>query len=284
MLVSLFLVLFILPIIGSQCTNYCSSIRSKVPLSLRKSGTLTVYQLDGNQPISFSNNNTGFGVDLMNKIGQTLNLKVKFVTIPFSVLISTQQKQVYSTSISFIFNTRERAKRISFVGGLKSGFAFFVRLTSNITISKLTDLCGLTVVIVNGSAIQVLIKHLYETCPVQKPIKIIAMNGYDEIFMAVSVNKVADIGITNELRGTYSVKNFFSKSLKVLPFRYEILESGLTCSRGSPLCCVLTQAMNRLIYDGIYDKLIRKWDLHQNKLCISLLNRRDFCPCDYPCA
>ncbi|CAF1311419.1 unnamed protein product, partial [Didymodactylos carnosus] len=152
MLVSQLFLLSLLPFISSQCTNYCPNIRSEVPAALRQSAKLVIYTVKtSSPPISFSNN-SGFAIDLVNKIGEILDLKINFVTISSPLIIPTLKQEKFSASVSFVFDTPAAEKQVSFVGYLKGGTSFYVRANSNITINKLTDLCGLAVAVTTGFA------------------------------------------------------------------------------------------------------------------------------------
>ncbi|CAF1532622.1 unnamed protein product [Didymodactylos carnosus] len=225
---------------------------------------------------------TGFSIDMMNKIGSILSLKIVYSLKSFEQLFSFVKKNKFHLSLSSITDTKQRQQQNgSFIDYFKFGSQLFARRNDTTNVKRLADLCGYSVTSLRGSTQQTDVETV--SCPSNKKVKSVPVETNHETFEAVKSGQ-AQFGIQDEPLITYNLKHQYKGYLKEIGLPYNILPYGILCQKNSPLCCTIVQAVNYLIYDGTYSYLLNKWKVRRNNIGISLLNRQYSCACTYPSA
>ena len=85
---------------------------------------------------------TGFDYDFMNALADEINIKLEFVSMDFSGLISALSSGKLDIVISGVTKTKERAKRVDFTKPYYKSVSLYVKLKTNSSIKSKEDLVG----------------------------------------------------------------------------------------------------------------------------------------------
>jgi polar amino acid transport system substrate-binding protein len=102
------------------------------------------YAEDGKTPV-------GFEVDIITAIGKKLGLDVKYSDMAFDSLITSLQTGRVDTTIAGMNDTKERQGSIDFVDYFTSGITIMVQKGNPAKIKASADLCGKSIAVVQGT-------------------------------------------------------------------------------------------------------------------------------------
>jgi polar amino acid transport system substrate-binding protein len=117
-----------------------------VPPDVRGMSTISVPSQGNYPPYEFyaEDNKTlqGIDVDILNAIGEVLNLKFSYVNTAVSAIVPAVQNGRYVIAISAIFDRPSDQQQVDFVDYFQSGTILLVQKGNPASIREWSDLCG----------------------------------------------------------------------------------------------------------------------------------------------
>lgn len=243
-----------------------ASVAELVPASVVSSETLRVGVALGSPPDDFQDqNNTvvGWEVDMVRAAAQTMGLQVDFVPISFDSLIPGLQAHRFDAAIGQLGVTSAREQVVDFVTTLQSDEKFAALSKSGITVSSLTDLCGHSVAVTRGSREYNFAQAQSAACVKNgaKPVSIHVFEDGAGAGLSLTSGR-SDLYWSGATAISYFVTN--SNGLtKVVGSYLKPNPIGIAMPKDSGMAKAMQAAVQRLMDDGSYQKIIAKWGLGQ---------------------
>ncbi|WP_225822193.1 ABC transporter substrate-binding protein [Streptomyces naphthomycinicus] len=201
---------------------------------------------------------TGQDVDFTQAVARALGIKLKVEQASFEAILPALDSGKYDFGASNFGVTDERRKAIDFVTYINDGQGFATRKDSKL--SKVTDLkqlCGLNVATSAGTTFEATLEQNKHVCT-DAGKKAYQVQTYAEpsaIWSSLQQGR-SDIVMStiNGLR--YAVVH--QQGLKFLN-EYHRLDVGFAFKKGTKLAPAFQAAVNKLLSDGTYAKILEKW-------------------------
>lgn len=244
-----------------------AKLAAEVPASLR-SKTLSVAMDATYAPDEFIENGkiVGMDADLANAIAQVLGLKISLVNATFDTIIPGLLSGKYDIGMSSFTDTKLREKQVTFVDYFSAGEAFYVQHSSKIVVNGLKGLCGHTVAVESGTTEQMDANTQKKTCKVS----VDTFSTQTAANVAVSSGR-AQIGFADSQVAAYIVAQ--SKGVfKLSGMAIEVAPYGIALPKNIGLVQPVLGAVNELISDGIYLKILDKWGIAPGAITKAVVN------------
>ncbi|MGX2998053.1 ABC transporter substrate-binding protein [Streptomyces sp. JNUCC 64] len=234
-----------------------------LPEEVRERGSLNLATSVGGSPpgtayLKDGKTLTGQDVDFAEAVGRALGIELKREVTSFEAILPALDSGKYDIGTGNFGVTNERRKTIDFVTYINDGQGFATRTDSGVPeIEKLEQLCGLKVATSVGTTFEATLqdnKHLCEKAG-EKPYEVQTYSDQSAIWSALQQER-ADVVMStiNGLR--YAVAR--QKGVKFLN-EYHRLDVGFAFKKGTPLAPAFQAAVNKLLKDGTYDRILKKW-------------------------
>ena len=215
------------------------------------------------------NNPTGFDYDLSQSIAQKLGVKISFNKQAWDSIIPSLQAGNHDIIMSGMNDTVERQATLDYVDYFKGGFSIVVAKGNPEGIKTLTDLCGKPVTIQKATVQGDMLKALTPQCTAAGK-KAVIINEYPsdpEALNALRAGKgiadVMDAPIAAYAAQTSGKGQYFDLITDAAnPNGYEAVYTGIGILKANKeLTAALQKAVQSLIDDGTYGKILAKWNL-----------------------
>ncbi|RMB82965.1 ABC transporter substrate-binding protein [Streptomyces shenzhenensis] len=252
-----------------------SAISSELPAKLRRSGVLRIGSGIGVPPIAFSPEDggepRGVDIDISEAVARVLGLKVQRKHVSGASLITGLNADRYDLGTANLAVTEEREQVLDFVLYITDGTGFAVRNDSKLKkVDDLEQLCGLRVGTGTGTTFEADLRAASKKCAAddRKPITVSTYPDAASHFLALRQGRV-DVLMTSS-----SVLRYAATQQPDLRFLGETGRKnvGLAVKKGSPLSEPVRDAVNQLIQDGTYVKILKKWQLEPAAVEKSVVN------------
>ncbi len=246
-----------------------------LPPSLVASKTLTVAVALGSPPDDFRNDKgeiVGWEPDILRAASQSLGLTLDIRPTTFDSLIPGLQAKRFDAAVGQMGITEIREKVVDMLGLLKGNELFAALADTNITVNSLDDLCGVTVATTRGSREVEFAKSHDAQCKAlgKPPIDILAFN--DGASAADSmISKRSQLFWVGSTAVSYFVAQSHGKT-KVVGHYTDLSYIGIAMPKGSDVAAALQAAVQHLIDDGTYQKIVQKWGLEAGAIKQAPLN------------
>lgn len=253
---------------GDTNTTSSSSQKATVPApkGLLTTGVLTVGTNADYPPMELldpsTSQPTGFDIELITEMAKRMGLQVKIVNTGFDALVPGLEARRYDVVIATMSITSERQQRVDMVPYFNAGKAILVQKGNPDQIKSISDLCGKTVSVENGTIEQIDLQNASATCK---------QSGKQEIATTIlqSQNDVMQTLNTGRVAAAYQDEIVTDYYLKQNPGRFDIggvvgstNAEGIAVHKGNPdIVKALQAALEQVKKDGTYDKLRQKWGL-----------------------
>lgn len=241
-----------------------AELAAMVPSDIADSGELTAIQYDNAPADTFVDDNgdiTGWGPDLGKAVAATLGLEYKpEASGAFDTFIPGMQNGRYTSTWASLTVLPERLEVVDIVAVHEGSTGVITTEDSDLDISEPTDLCGITVAALAGSSFVSQLEDVATTCtdageeapkvdsyPQQAAAQLAVTNGRADAF-ATSKGQLAWL-----LRET--------KGFKLQPLDYQPALEGIGVSKDSGMTEPIAAAMDKLMADGTYEKIMNSWDV-----------------------
>jgi polar amino acid transport system substrate-binding protein len=254
-----------------------SQLRSQLPADVRSKGSL-VMATDATIGAPFatfgSDNKTvvGLNVDIANAIGQLLGIKIDTVNTPFGTFIPGLQSKRYDFSVSVMLDTKEREQVVDFVDYIKDGSGFLVRSDDPNSALKLSDLCGMKAAAISGSVEQQDLEDQTKKCKSagKAPIAISIFAENAQGVLALTSGRV-DVWVGDSDQNAW-LKQQNNGTVKQSGVPFNAAVDGMAIVKGSPLVPVLQKAMQALMDNGTYKKILAHYGVQGSAITKATLN------------
>jgi polar amino acid transport system substrate-binding protein len=232
----------------------------------------------GSPPDDFRNEKgevAGWEIDIMHAATQALGLELQVRPTTFDTLIPGLQANRFDAATGQMGVTVVREKVVDMIGTL-TGNELFAALAENpIVVNSLDDLCGVTVATTRGSREMVFADEHQPKCAAagKQPINALAFNDGNGAAEAL-MSKRADLFWVGSTAISYFVAQSKGRA-KVVGHYTDTSYIGPALPKGSPMAVPLQAAIQHLIDDGTYLKIVTKWGLQDGAVKKAPLNPTD---------
>jgi polar amino acid transport system substrate-binding protein len=213
----------------------------------------------------------GLDVDLRNAVGKLLGIGWTVQNGTFATIIPGVQNGKYDVGEDNFGVTAAREKVVDFATYLTDGQSFLGSAGSQLSkVTSLTDLCGLTVATSPGSTFQQILTDGANKCAAagRKPYTVQLFSDTAPIWLGLANGKVdVYFGPTLSLQydQTHVPNTRFLGQFSSTPV-------GFVTGKGSALTKPLSDAVNELIRNGDYARILTKWGVTSSGIQQSAVN------------
>lgn len=212
-----------------------------------------------------NDNPTGFDYDLSQAIAAKLGVEFTFNDQDWDGIIPSLQSGTHDIIMSGMNDTIERQEVLDFVDYFNAGFAVVVAKGNPNGIKSFADLCGKIVAIQTATAQIDLINAVNPSCA--KKIEVLEFPTDGDAQNAIRAGK-AVAGVNDGQVAAYTAQTagdgeyFEIVAPTDAPDGYTSVLTGVgVLKKNSGLTAAIQAAINSLIADGTYTKLLDKWNL-----------------------
>lgn len=245
---------------SAQALTKDAALYKQVPAKYKQNGVKVAVFNDW-PPDEFMNNGTleGWSVDLAHDLSTLLGVKFSYTPTSFDAVLPGIQNGRFDAGFASFAPTSDRLKVLDFIPERSDGTAYASLKSSNITITKLSDICGHSVAVLTGAFdYQYLTKANSTTCkPQNKPaIQLKQFTTQSAAQLAMTSRRVQVVAAGSATLG-YLAKQ--DPQITVSKFVANPLYNCIGVRKGDPLGKVLADGMQKLIDMGVYKQVMDKW-------------------------
>ncbi|WP_067178205.1 ABC transporter substrate-binding protein [Microtetraspora niveoalba] len=251
------------------------AVAALVPKEFRDKGTVTIASDASYPPMEFmaadGQTVVGLDPDLGKALGEVMGLKVSIVNSQFDAIIPGLSAGKFDIGMSGFNDTEERRKILDFVDYYKGGSSFFGK-SGGAVVKTLDDLCGHRVAVQKGTVQQDDVTAQEAKCKSagQKSIELQVYPDQAAANLAL-VSGRADVSIADTPIAAYQVAQSGGQ-FALTGDEYGVVMHGIAAPKGSGLVKPLTAALDALMKNGAYQKILDKWGIGHTKLDAPLVN------------
>ncbi|MFE0376850.1 ABC transporter substrate-binding protein [Streptomyces inhibens] len=233
-----------------------------LPADIRARGSLSLATSVGTPPgatyLADGKTLAGQDIDFANAVGKVLGLRIDREVASFEAILPALGSGKYDLGTGNFGVTDERRRTIDFVTYINDGQGFAVRKDSPLKkVTSLKQLCGLTVATGAGTTFEATLEENQHLCKEagKKPYDVKTYAEQGALWISLQQGRTDVVMSTiNGLR--YAVKQ--QPGLRFLN-EFKRLDVGFAFKKGTPLAPAVRAAVGRLIKDGTYDRILKKW-------------------------
>jgi polar amino acid transport system substrate-binding protein len=253
-------------------------LHALLPESIKKSGKLKIATVAASPPYTFFDPSgktiVGLDPDLGLAIGQKLGVSVEFVNLSsFDGLIPALVSNRFDMAMSDISDRPDRQEKVDFVDYGQAGSGVLVQAGNPKNIQGLEDLCGHSVALEKGTQAVGFVETQNAKCVADgKPtIEVNVYASADQADLQIrngrSDASVRDYGIAKYMA------NGSNGATEVAPKQFNKVPIGIAVPKNNgQLLEALKGAVNALIQDGSYTKILEEWDVSDIAVTESVIN------------
>jgi polar amino acid transport system substrate-binding protein len=254
------------------------AVAALLPADVRRSGTLRVGSSIGFPPGAYYPNGpdkapAGQDIDLADAVAKVLGVRLQRQDASFETILPALGSGKYDVGTGNFGVTTERLRTIDFVTYVNDGQGFAVKKGSTALkkVTDLTQLCGLTVGTGAGTTFETTLTAHKGVCAKagKKPYDVKVYSENAATLTALQQGRIDVIMSTiNGLRYQASQPAAQTTFLG----EYHRLDVGFAFKKGSPLTKAFQAAVNELIKDGTYARILKKWGTSASAIETSRIN------------
>ncbi|MGP8302797.1 ABC transporter substrate-binding protein [Streptomyces inhibens] len=233
-----------------------------LPADIRARGSLSLATSVGTPPgatyLADGKTLAGQDIDFADAVGKVLGLRIDREVASFEAILPALGSGKYDLGTGNFGVTDERRRTIDFVTYINDGQGFAVRKDSPLKkVTSLKQLCGLTVATGAGTTFEATLEENQHLCEEagKKPYDVKTYAEQGALWISLQQGRTDVVMSTiNGLR--YAVKQ--QPGLRFLN-EFKRLDVGFAFKKGTPLAPAVQAAVGRLIKDGTYDRILKKW-------------------------
>jgi polar amino acid transport system substrate-binding protein len=249
------------------------SIAASLPEKMKSSGVLNVGMANNYPPNEFKDDNgepAGWSVDLTNALGKVMGLKVNFDIGTFDNILPAVKAGKDDMGMSSFSDTLEREKQVDFVNYYSAGIQWASPKGKNVDPN---NACGLKVAVqatTYEDTHEVPAKSKACTDAGKPAITIFKYDAQDQATNALVVGQVDAMSADSPVT-LYAISKTKDK-LQTAGDAFEVAPYGMPVAKGSEFTPVLQKALQALIDDGTYNKILSKWGVESGGVKSATLN------------
>jgi polar amino acid transport system substrate-binding protein len=270
---------------GGKKKDSSAPLFDKLPKRIQDAGVIKVGSDIAYAPVEFMDENnkpTGIDPDIAKALSKQLGVDFQFQDGTFDGLVTGMNSGRFDIIMSAMTDTKNReegrdddGKKVGagadFVNYFQAGSTILVKKGNPEHIKTLEDLCGKTVALQRGTANQALAQEQSKKC--DKPIKILDFKKDTEALLQVKQGRaVADIN--DYPVAAYNAKTSGGgKDFEVVGDQIDAAPYGIAVSKkNTQLRDAIQAAMNKIMENGEYEKVMKKWDVTNGALDEATIN------------
>jgi polar amino acid transport system substrate-binding protein len=224
-------------------------------------------------------NPQGMDIDIGNEIANRLGLQVEYVNSVFDTIIAAVTAGKCDIIISAMNITADRNKQVSMIPYFQAGQAFVVQKGNPQNINATTDLCGQSVAAESGTTEAAYLngtdtykgKGLSDACTKagKKPITAVVTQKDTDALLQLQTGKVVAYFADSPVAAYYTVQH--PDQFQLVPLVLNPAPEGINLPCGgasdctntplTPLGQAIKTALQSMMTDGTYLKILQKWNL-----------------------
>ncbi|NEG56192.1 ABC transporter substrate-binding protein [Bifidobacterium platyrrhinorum] len=251
------------------------AIAKLLPESVTKDGKLTIGTNPSYAPAEFldadGKTQIGYDMDLARALGNVFGLKTEIVSSNFDTIIPAIGSK-YDLGIAAFTITPDRMKSVDFVSYFTAGMGYAVKKGNPNKVNE-NDLCGLKVAVETGTVEETAINETAKKCKAdgKKDIEIQSSKQQTDATTAVVTGK-ADVFFADSPVVGYAIAQTDGQ-LEQLGDDFDSVPNAIAIKKGDTGTVEAVQkAMQKLMDDGTYDKILKHWGVESGALKTAEVN------------
>jgi polar amino acid transport system substrate-binding protein len=197
----------------------------------------------------------GADIDIGTAVAKSLGRPVSFVNTPFNQIIGALQARQCDAIISFINDTPQRRRLVTFVDYLAAGQMILLPNGAP-AVSQVPDLYGRTVSVQQGTTGQQFLQAQNARAPTGRPIKILSFASDNDAIYALQHGAVgAYFGDAPVVIAAAEADHSLMAGAQLVP----PIPVGVAVRPGDPLRAQVAQAIKSMYQDGRMGTILSKW-------------------------
>ena len=244
------------------------TIAALLPESVTKDGKLTIGTNPSYAPAEFldadGKTQIGYDMDLARAMGNIFGLETEIVSSNFDTIIPAIGSK-YDLGIAAFTITKERMESVDFVSYFTAGMGYAVATGNPKNVDE-NDLCGLNVAVETGTVEEEAINKTAKQCKAdgKKDITIQSSKQQTDATTAVVTGK-ADVFSDSPVVG-YAIAQTDGQ-LEQLGKDFDEVPNAIAIKKGdSQTTEAVQKAMQKLMDDGTYTKILQHWGVESGAL------------------
>ncbi|MEU6417524.1 ABC transporter substrate-binding protein [Streptomyces spiralis] len=263
-------------------------LADKLPASIRDKGVIKVGSDIAYAPVEFKDNSgkvVGLDPDIAAALGKQLGVTFQFENGTFDALLTGIRSNRYDIAMSAMTDNKSRqdgvdpatgkkvGEGVDFVDYLTAGVSIYTRKGDTEGITSWSDLCGKKIALERGTVSNDLAKAEAKKCPSGKKLTIEAFDD-DQQAQTRLRSGGADAASSDFPVAAYAVKTSGGgKDFEIVGDQVEAAPYGIAVGKSSTqLRDALQAAMNAIIKNGEYEKILQKWGAEDGAVKESVIN------------
>ncbi len=249
------------------------AIAALLPEKMKTAGVLNVGMANNYPPNEFKDGNglpAGWSVDLTNALGKVMGLKVNFDIGTFDNILPAIRAGKDDMGMSSFTDTLEREKQVDFVNYFSAGIQWASPTGKTVDPS---NACGLKVAVqatTYQDTHEVPAKSKACTDAGKPPITILKYDAQDQATNALVVGQVDAMSADSPVT-LYAISKTKGK-MQTAGNAFEVAPYGIPVAKDSAFKPVLQKALQQLIDDGTYTKILSAWGVESGGVKSAALN------------
>ncbi|MFF8941370.1 ABC transporter substrate-binding protein [Streptomyces sp. NPDC014864] len=263
-------------------------LAGKLPASIREKGVIRVGSDIAYAPVEFKDNSgkvVGLDPDLAAAMGKQLGVTFDFQNGTFDALLTGIRSNRYDIAMSAMTDNKSRqegvdpttgkkvGEGVDFVDYLTAGVSIYTRKGDTKGITTWSDLCGKKIALERGTVSEDLAKAEAKKCPGGKKLTIEAFDD-DQQAQTRLRSGGADAASSDFPVAAYAVKTSGGgKDFQLVGDQVEAAPYGIAVGKNNTqLRDALKAAMDAIIKNGEYEKILTKWGAEDGAVKSSVVN------------
>jgi polar amino acid transport system substrate-binding protein len=253
---------------------------SLVPADVKARGVLRVGSQQTFPPVEFREPGktevTGASAELLAEVAKRLNLRLEFIQSEYAALISGVEADRFDVASGGISDTEEREQKLDFVNYMQSGGAMMTLASNPAPYRTIDDFCGRGIVtMLGGRVIMGAVEAASERCTRAGKQAIRA----EQLPTAPDSRMQLDLQRVDAYIGDYPALVYMGSQF---PGKYKIVGGNYILTpyitswgfgkNKTGLRDAVQKAMEGMLADGTYRKILAKWNLEGGALPVITIN------------
>ncbi|WP_173010244.1 ABC transporter substrate-binding protein [Mycolicibacterium sp. P9-64] len=253
------------------------TLNAKLPDKIREAGVITVALDVAYPPMEYFDTDgktmIGLDLDFGRAVAQVLGVEIEFTNLAFPSILTSLQGNRFDMTITAITDTPERRDVVTFVDYLSTSGNVLVAKGNPKGIADFTTLCGRPVGVQAGTTQLADAERRQAACAAagKPPITLSTFQTNDAANLALSSGRV-DAVYSQSIVNTYVMAQ--------APTTYEVVGEelnktpiGIAIMKDKTRLIEAVQgAVQKLMDDGIYAKILAKWHLESRAIPTATIN------------
>lgn len=249
-----------------------------LPDAIKSKGELTVGIMPNYPPMEFkdpaSNQLTGVDYDLGMAIGEKLGIKINWQEIGFEQMVNAVATKRVDMVISGMTDTKARQDVVSFIDYFKTGPQFYT-LAARDDLKGALDLCGKRVGTSRRTTFpQEIAKWSEANCQANGKPAVVVVGAEGSADARTQLRQRRLDGVVQGSETLPYIMNLEKNTYKPLDKAFAFQNTGMAIDKKSPdLINAVQSAVDEMIADGSYMKILSKWGLGDNGVSKATINQ-----------